>query len=276
MTLHTCGRCGRLVEVDLRRCPDCGRILPALFGARRRLDLWFARDASWSKSFGLALVAIYLGTVLLGQQLAAGDPARGGLFAKLSPGGEALVRCGAMAPDLVHDGEWWRLFLANLLHVHPIHILFNISSLATLGGTIERLFGPARFTLVFVLAGAAGFLVSSYAPESVRLSAGSSSGIAALLGAMLAFGMRRRGNFGAELRDEAIRWLVFLAVFGLLAPRVDNYAHFGGAAAGFLMALTFERRQVDTGRESDLARIGALASIALLVACAGFAVAWNL
>lgn len=275
MTLHTCGRCGRLVEVDLRRCPDCGRAFPALFGLRRRLDQWFARDSSWSRSFSLALVAIYLGTVLLGQRLASGDPGHGGIFSALSPGGEALLRCGAMAPELVRDGEWWRLFLANLLHVHPIHILFNLSSLATLGGTIERLYGPARFTLIFVFAGAVGFLVSAFASDAVRLSAGSSSGIAALLGAMLSFGVRRRGNFGAELRDEAIRWLVFLAVFGLLAPRVDNYAHFGGAAAGFLMALTFERRQVETGRESDAARLGALASIALLVVCAGFAVEWN-
>lgn len=275
MTIHTCGRCGRLVEVDLHRCPDCGRIYPALFGWRRRLDSWFARDSSWAKSFALALVAIYLGTVLLGQKLSQVAPAGRGIFDSLSPGGEALWRCGAMIPELIRDGEWWRLFLANLLHVHPIHILFNLSSLLTLGGTIERLFGPARLTLVFVFAGAGGFLVSAFAPVATHWSAGSSSGIAALLGAMLAYGVRRKGDLGAQLRDEAIRWMIFLAIFGWLAPRVDNYAHFGGAAFGFLMALTFERRQFDTGRESDLARLGALAALALLVVCVGFAVSAN-
>jgi hypothetical protein len=51
-------------------------------------------------------------------------------------------------------------------------------------------------------------------------------------------------------------WAIFLAVFGFLMPRVDNLAHIGGFAFGFLAAKLFlpyaERR------EGPLTQLGAL------------------
>ena len=35
------------------------------------------------------------------------------------------------------------------------------------------------------------------------------------------------------LRSQIIRWLIYIAVWGLLFPGIDNFAHFGGLAAGF-------------------------------------------
>jgi rhomboid protease GluP len=262
MTLHTCGRCGSLVEVEARRCHTCQRLFPALFGFRRTLDRWFSRDVSWAKSIVLFLALVYLASVVATQRFV--ESPRSGGMSSLSPDVSILATAGAMIPWRIEAGEWWRLFLANLLHVNPIHLLFNLSSLATLGMTVERLFGPARLVLVFVFAGAVGFMASAFL-GSAAISAGASSGIAALLGALLGYGLRRKGNVGAEVRDEAIRWLVLMAIFGLLAPRVDNFAHFGGALAGFVLALRFDLRRDQIGRESDAARLGALVALGVLV-----------
>ena len=37
------------------------------------------------------------------------------------------------------------------------------------------------------------------------------------------------------LRGQIIRWLIYIAVFGFLFPGIDNFAHAGGLAAGFLL-----------------------------------------
>ena len=40
------------------------------------------------------------------------------------------------------------------------------------------------------------------------------------------------------LRQQIIRWLVYILVWGLLFPGIDNMAHLGGLATGFLLGKT--------------------------------------
>jgi rhomboid protease GluP len=267
MTLLTCGRCGDLVERGWTRCPRCGRLFPALFGQRRRLDRFFSRDHSFARSLGLLLGVVYLASVVLSPYLGYfGDEPPRDPLEKLSPGNASLHYFGALVPRLVADhGEWWRLVLAGFLHLHPIHLLFNLSALLSFGTTVERWLGPARFTVVFVYGSIAGFLASQAFDVA---GAGASAGICAFLGAMLAVGTRRGGTIGAEMRHDALRWLVFIALFGLLLEGINNHAHFGGAAGGFLVALAFDTKTLGSGRESDGARIAALAAFAITIVAA--------
>ena len=35
------------------------------------------------------------------------------------------------------------------------------------------------------------------------------------------------------LRSQVIRWIIYIAVWGLIFPGIDNFAHFGGFITGF-------------------------------------------
>jgi len=67
------------------------------------------------------------------------------------------------------------------------------------------------------------------------------------------------------LRSQLINWLVYIAVFGLLMPGIDNFAHFGGFACGFLLGRVLPGRKPADAAEQNLAQA--------LGWAAGFAVA---
>jgi rhomboid protease GluP len=38
------------------------------------------------------------------------------------------------------------------------------------------------------------------------------------------------------MRRQYIQWMIYLVIFGLVIPNVDNSAHLGGLAGGFVVA----------------------------------------
>ena len=54
---------------------------------------------------------------------------------------------------------------------------------------------------------------------------------------MIALGTRDRSAWGAAIRRQYIQWMIYLLIFGLVIPaNVDNAAHLGGLAGGFVVA----------------------------------------
>lgn len=280
MPASICGRCGALVETSQIRCGNCGRKYPALFGLRPILDRIFPLGVGFTKPLLMVLVVIFLATVLASRKL---GEVQGSGFSALAPGIETLAvffgacfdgiyrfeRFSNFGPFVLEGGHWWRLVTACFLHGNIMHILFNGYALYQLGPLIEHVYGPARFTILFVLSGIAGYLVSM---PFGHVSVGASGALFGMIGAAIAFGKRRGGTHGKLLRDAAIRWLVIGLAFGFIIPGIDNYAHGGGAVAGFGLAWFFDIYQVQRGRESDAARIGALACLLVVLVAIGFAV----
>jgi rhomboid protease GluP len=135
-------------------------------------------------------------------------------------------------------GQWWRLITAGFLHGGLLHILMNSWVLFDLGAQVEAIYGAARMWVIYFLATAAGFYAS--AVFSPHISIGASAGLCGLIGAMIALGVRHRNPAGAAIRGMYIRWAVYTLIWGLLFPAVDNYAHIGGMAAGFVIAYVAE------------------------------------
>jgi rhomboid protease GluP len=66
------------------------------------------------------------------------------------------------------------------------------------------------------------------------LTLGASAAIFGLLGALVHYG--RRGG-SSIIRSEAMGYAVTMFIFGVVMPGVDNYAHAGGFAGGYLAGL---------------------------------------
>jgi rhomboid protease GluP len=145
-----------------------------------------------------------------------------------------LIRLGAKVTYLVASGEYWRLFTSMFLHIGFAHLLFNGYALVAIGTELERLLGPVRFLVIYLLSGLYGAL-ASYA-FSVNLSAGASGAIFGLIGALAAFFFLHRarlGNWG-RMRLANIAFLIAINLFfGFTYPGIDNLAHLGGLLGGF-------------------------------------------
>ncbi len=155
-----------------------------------------------------------------------------------SPDPVLLVRFGALYGPLVYQGEIWRLLSCQFVHIGLIHIGFNMYVLWAIGRDLEVIYGRVGYLTVYFFAGTCGALASLWA-HPVSLSAGASGAIFGLAGAALSFYFRLQH---AALKQMFLRWrnsllafVVYNAIFGFIIPGIDNFAHFGGLIAGFVM-----------------------------------------
>jgi membrane associated rhomboid family serine protease len=72
-----------------------------------------------------------------------------GQFFPASP----LTRLGVYDPDLILEGEVWRLLTAVFLHGGLFHLFFNMLTLYWAGSRLEEVYGPREFVLFYLLSG---------------------------------------------------------------------------------------------------------------------------
>jgi rhomboid protease GluP len=154
------------------------------------------------------------------------------------------VKWGSNLVPVTVGGEWWRLGTSMFLHFGIVHLLVNMWVLYANGRLVERMFGSARYLLLYVFAGLLGSLASA-AWHPATNSAGASGAIFGVLGGMMAFLVAKKSRVPREVLQAQARSIAVFAVyniaFGLAYPGIDNAAHLGGAVGGFLVGLLLAR-----------------------------------
>lgn len=226
-----CPACRALIDRKERVCPLCGEPVSAVApaGIGRLLDSVLPQQARYTT------VLLSVNVFLFGLMLVATIRGSGGRFdANLLFGSidiVTLVRFGAKYGSLIESGEWWRFVTPVFLHANLIHLGFNSWVLFDLGPAVEGLYGPQKFLVLYVLTGAAGFVLS-FLWQPLAVSIGASGAIFGLIGVMIAYGYRNRRSAGEAVRNMFVRWAVYMLAFGLLIPGIDNAAHIGGLVSG--------------------------------------------
>jgi rhomboid protease GluP len=104
-----------------------------------------------------------------------------------------------------------------------------------LGAQVEQVYGTPRFLALYFAGTVGGFYLSATLHPAV-VSVGASAGIMGLIGAMIAFGVANRSSVGTAIRNFYGRWVIYIIAFGLIPGfNVDNWAHIGGLATGFVI-----------------------------------------
>ena len=68
---------------------------------------------------------------------------------------------------------------------------------------------------------------------------------------MIAMGVREKNTLGSAIERMYVRWAIYGLAFGLLFPMIDNAAHLGGLAGGFIVGyITGTPRLVEDWREN--------------------------
>ncbi|HET7481170.1 MAG TPA: rhomboid family intramembrane serine protease [Rubrobacteraceae bacterium] len=194
-----------------------------------------------------ACVVVYVGVAYAGS-VAEIAPLNVGLVNQPSP----MLQRGALVPDLVARGEYYRLFTSVFLHSGAIHIGFNMLSLYYLGSFVEESFGRGRFLALYILSGLAGGIAYLYFGGFNTPAVGASGAIFGLLGGVLGYSLRR-GTFSWQ--NPIVRQLLILTALnlylGFSIPNISNTAHIGGlvggAVFGWLTAPTvYARKRLPT------------------------------
>ena len=157
--------------------------------------------------------------------------------------GDALLEAYANYGPAVLHGQWWRLVTSMFLHGGFVHLLLNAWALYQLGGLFEIWMGSVPLLLVYFVSGIAGSLASALITSTP--SVGASGAIFGLLGALIAFLLRRHESLTPQARSllmQLVGWAAINVVFGFSVKNIDNAAHLGGCAAGFLLGLLLRPR----------------------------------
>ncbi len=163
-----------------------------------------------------------------------------------------LLAFGVKDNAEIARGQWWRFVTPIFIHIGLLHILFNSYALWIVGPQVEKLYGPARFVILYVLTGIAGVWGSYYYHPQI-VSAGASGAIFGLFGVLLIFGIRYRNSippfFKRAVGTGVLPVIALNLIIGFtLSGIVDNAAHISGLLAGVALAavVPFQRPREET------------------------------
>jgi len=264
-----CPACGTLVGISATRCHECGTSL--------RFSL-VAMGKSLGGTIGgetpVTTLVLILNLLLFGISLVATNQGSNGgpnLFSGIS--GRVLFQLGARQSIAILSGEWWRLVMPMFLHAGLLHLGMNSLFLVDIGPQVERIYGSARYLFIYVFTGICSFIASTawnlWMYQGFGIGIGASGALAGLIGVMWGMTTGRGGSYAREIRAQMIRMTGYLVVMALLPIGIDNAAHFGGLAAGFLLGKLLADREPMNAREFK--RAYALAWLAGAVVVASFA-----
>lgn len=221
-----CFKCGAELPVDEQGnapvlCDRCaGR---ATSRAKFRLNAGALMTAP-ATSFLIAInTSVFLGMVLTSGSV-------------MEFSGDVLLRWGGNYGAYTYAGDYWRLITAGFVHGGLIHYALNMWCLWSLGQLSERLFGSAATLAVYVLTGVGGAMVS-IAIHPTRLEVGASAAVFGIAGAILSGLKFGKVPLASIHRRQIFSSLIFFVIFNLsfgMLPGIDNLAHLGGLASGFL------------------------------------------
>ena len=152
-----------------------------------------------------------------------------------------LFPLGAIYEPAIQKGEWWRLITGMFLHGGIMHLVMNMVSLYLAGIFLERVLLTKRFIVGYLLSGIAAGLISLWWHDKPVVAVGASGaifGLYGMLSALIAF-----KTFDASLNKFLLILLAFTAgyslLMGFLSEGIDNSAHLGGLATGFILGILF-------------------------------------
>ena len=146
-----------------------------------------------------------------------------------------LIVLGAKVNELIAQGEYFRLITCMFLHGGLVHLGVNMYSLYAMGPTVEKIYGKAKYVVIYFVAGICSSMLSYILSPSISI--GASGAIFGLLGAMLVFAIKSKGKTGSGF-IKSILSVIFMNIFiGMTLPGIDNFGHIGGLLGG--MFITF-------------------------------------
>lgn len=138
------------------------------------------------------------------------------------------------------DGEWWRLLTSMFMHFGVLHLALNMWALYQAGHFLERILGRSLYALTYLGAGLVGGFASVLWYGDQVWSAGASGAVFGVFGGLLGYVVRQKQAIPKSVYQSMLRsslsFAAYNILFGMTRSGIDNAAHVGGLAGGFVFA----------------------------------------
>jgi len=152
-----------------------------------------------------------------------------------------MLEHGAMYPYHFFElKEYYRILTSMFLHFGFEHLMNNMVTLYIMGMYLEPVVGRWKFSVIYVISGLGGGLLSVLAEwfaNDYAISAGASGAIFGLTGALFCLTILNRGQISGLTKQNMLVMIGISLYNGFVSEGVDNMAHMGGLIFGFLAAL---------------------------------------
>jgi rhomboid protease GluP len=153
---------------------------------------------------------------------------------------DVFVAEGALTPQSLVQGQWWRLITSCFVHLGFIHLAGNMIMLYFIGTLTERMWGPGWYLILYLLSGFAGACAMARFGGPNSVGAGASGALWGLMTSLVAWILLNRAHMPPPMVSTMLRRILNLVVLNVLlsfAPGVSAAAHFGGGAAGIVVSV---------------------------------------
>jgi membrane associated rhomboid family serine protease/antitoxin component YwqK of YwqJK toxin-antitoxin module len=147
------------------------------------------------------------------------------------------LKHGALFNPYVLRDEWYRLFTHMFMHGHLLHIALNMSLLLVVGSELEERVGTKKVLWVYFSTGIAAAYSSLYW-HLFSVGVGASGALFGLIGFLLVCNLYYSRQQKTSVIPILIIFIVFLGINIVFSAALngDQAAHFGGLAAGIVLA----------------------------------------
>lgn len=144
---------------------------------------------------------------------------------------DVLVYSGAMYGPAF---DWADLITANFIHIGFAHLLSNMLSVLILGPMLEEYLGTIRYLAIYLLSGVIA-CIGIYYFANDTVTAGASTAIFGLMGALAALVLTKRDHFKQHLEFAIV--IIGYNLYATFQPGISIPAHIGGLVVGFTLTL---------------------------------------
>ena len=154
--------------------------------------------------------------------------------------GNLLYNIGAFdAENFIGNRQYYRIFTSLFLHGDMNHLVSNMLILFYIGEVVEKKFGCIRYSIIFLLAGIGGNLLSmanEYLSGLHISTIGASGAIFGIMGALLLLVIVHKGHL-EQITLGRLLFMIFYSLYsGFAGSNINNAAHIGGFICGMAAA----------------------------------------
>ncbi len=148
-----------------------------------------------------------------------------------------LIKFGGLVPNLVNQGEYWRILTSMFLHASFWHFFFNSFFLYYIGGSVEKILGSTKYAILYIISGiGSGIAVWLFSDPNIP-TIGASGALYGIMAALFLMTYIRSSWFHPRT-IRSIRFMVAINLFITFASMIsDGSISVWGHAGGFLVGL---------------------------------------
>jgi rhomboid protease GluP len=156
-----------------------------------------------------------------------------------------LYNLGALVPQQVLAGDWWRLFTATFLHFGWLHLAMNIFGIYYFGRFVEFILGVWQYLFVYLMTGIGSMLTVTFMSvlgySQANFVVGASGSVMGLVGVSVAIflrdWLRDRVSIASKNLQQFLMIILLQTIFDLTTPQISFIGHISGTIIGFLLGM---------------------------------------